>query len=121
MGTTVYLPFPIDDRIRILNMVFQGLSHRYKENYYNSHYKEMEASNRNREDKRSLPEDSRKKGKFRPKLGMLIDQQGSTLSDQKKIKGRWKQYTKNLHKKDKRMADIFEEDASKEGPVILES
>lgn len=52
---------------------------------------------------------------------MSNDQQGSTLSDQEKIKGRQKQYIKNLHKKDKRMADIFEEDSSEEGPIILES
>ena len=42
------------------------------------------------------------KGKFKPGLGELNDQQGSTVSDQEQIKGRWKQNTENLHGRDER-------------------
>ena len=52
---------------------------------------------------------------------MLNDQQRNTLSDQEKIKGKWKQYTENLYRRDKRMTDTFEEDSYEEEPVILES
>lgn len=34
----------------------------------------------------SQPEDSKTKGKFKPRLGMLNDQQGSTLPDKEKLK-----------------------------------
>lgn len=43
-----------------------------------------------------------------PGLGMLNDQQENTLSDLEKIKGKWKQSTKNLDRQDKKMTDIFE-------------
>lgn len=43
------------------------------------------------------------------------------LSDEEKIKGRWKQRSENLYKRDKRMTDTFEEDSYEKEPVILES
>lgn len=52
---------------------------------------------------------------------MLNDQKGIMLSDQEKIKERWKQYTENLYRREKRMADTFEEDSYKEETVILEN
>lgn len=52
---------------------------------------------------------------------MLNDQQGSTLSDQEKIKGRWKRYCENLYRRDKRMTDTFEQVSFEEEPVILEN
>lgn len=61
------------------------------------------------------------KGKFKPRLGMLNDQQGKTLSDQKKIKVRWKQYNENLYRRAERMTDTFEQDYCEEEPVILEN
>lgn len=61
------------------------------------------------------------KGKFKPGLGMLNDQKGSTLSDQGEIKGKWKQYTENLYRRDKRMTHTSEQDPYEEQPVILES
>lgn len=47
------------------------------------------------------------------------DQQGSTLSDQEEIKGRWKHYTENLHSGNKGRIDTFEEDFYEEEPVIV--
>ena len=41
---------------------------------------------------------------------MLNDQQGSTLSDQEKIKKRWKHYAEDLYRRDERMTDSFEEE-----------
>ena len=41
---------------------------------------------------------------------MLNNQQGSTLSDQEKVKGGWKQYTDNLYRRDKRLTGTFEGD-----------
>lgn len=38
---------------------------------------------------------------------MLKDQKGNTLPDQEEIKGRWKQYTENQDRRDKRMTDTF--------------
>ena len=61
------------------------------------------------------------KGKFKPRLGMLNDQQGSTLSDQEKIKGRWKQYTEALDRREKWMTCSFEENSYEEELIILES
>lgn len=61
------------------------------------------------------------KGKFKPRLGMLNDQQGKTLSDQKKIKVRWKQYNENLYRRDERMTETFDQDYYEEEPVILEN
>ena len=52
---------------------------------------------------------------------MLNNQQGSTLSDQEKVKGGWKQYTDNLYRRDKRLTGTFEGDYYEEEPVILES
>lgn len=57
------------------------------------------------------------KGKFKPRLGMLRDQQGSTVFAQEKIKVRWKQYTERLYRSDNRMTDIFEEDSHDEKPA----
>lgn len=62
-----------------------------------------------------------RKEKFTSRLGMLNDQQGNTLSDHEKIKGKWKWYTENLHRRDKRMTDISEEDSCQEQLIILES
>lgn len=42
---------------------------------------------------------------------MPNDQQGSILSDEEKIKRRWKQDTENPYRKDKRMTETFEEDS----------
>ena len=53
--------------------------------------------------KRSLLEESRGQRKFKPRLGMLNDQQGSTLCDPEKIKGRWKQYTEDPDRREKWM------------------
>lgn len=52
---------------------------------------------------------------------MLNNQQGGTLSDQEKIKGRWERYTDDLYRRDKRMIDSFEEDSYEEELIILES
>lgn len=52
---------------------------------------------------------------------MLNDQQGKTLSDQKKIKVRWKQYNENLYRRDERMTETFDQDYYEEEPVILEN
>lgn len=38
------------------------------------------------------------KQKFKSRLGMLKDQQGSIFSDQEKIKWKWKQYTEKLQR-----------------------
>ena len=54
------------------------------------------------------------KGKFKLRLGMLNDQQGNTLSDQGKEKGRWKRHTEDLYRRDKRMTDSFGEDSYEE-------
>lgn len=51
---------------------------------------------------------------------MVNDQQGSILSDQETAKGRWKECTENLHKRNKKMTDTFEGDSSEEELVILE-
>lgn len=64
------------------------MSYRDKENYYNGQCKEME-ENKEKGRTRGLFLKIREiEGKFRPRLGMLKDQQGSTLSDQEKTKGR---------------------------------
>ncbi|XP_061493563.1 uncharacterized protein LOC133389608, partial [Rhineura floridana] len=60
------------------------------------------------------------KGKFKPRVGMLNNQQGNTLTDQDEIKGRWKQYTEELYKRDIRMTDSFTEEPYDEEPEILE-
>src|SRR3712207_7751118 len=39
------------------------------------------------------------RSKLKITLGMLHDQQRSTLYDLKKIKGRWKQYTEDLYRR----------------------
>lgn len=50
----------------------------------------------------SLPEDSKTKGKFKLRLGLLNDQQGSTLSDKEKLKGwRGTAYWKSIQKRQK--------------------
>lgn len=49
--------------------------------------------------------------KFKTRIGMLNNQQGSQLTNQEKIKGRWKQYIENLYRRDKSMTDTFEEDS----------
>lgn len=52
---------------------------------------------------------------------MVNDQQGSILSDQEMTtKGRWKECTENLYKRDKNMADTFEGASYEEEFVILE-
>lgn len=59
------------------------------------------------------------KGKCKPKFGRMNDQQESILSDQEKIKERWKQCTGNLCRKVEKMTDIFEGDFYGEEPVFL--
>ena len=69
----------------------------------------------------SLSEIQEIERKFKPRLEMLNTQRGSTLSDQGKIKGRWKQYTEDVHRGDKRVTDSFKEDSYEEESIILES
>lgn len=80
--------------VRILNSLFNNY-HRDKDNYYNSQYKEIEENNREKMRAR-YQKIQDIKGKFKSRLGMLNDPQGSTLSDQEKMKRRRKQYTKKL-------------------------
>lgn len=76
-------------RVRILNAVFQWLSRRDK-NYYTSKCKETKENNKKGKTKDLYLKIHEIKGKFKPRLEMLNDQQGSILSDQEKIKRRWK-------------------------------
>lgn len=46
---------------------------------------------------------------------------GSTLPDLEKIQGRWEPCTENLHGRDRRMIDAFEDDSYEEELEILES
>ena len=75
-------------RVRILKAVFQPLSRRDKEN--------KKGRTRGLFQKIQGIE-----GKFKPRLGMLNDQQGSTPSDQEKIKGKWKHYWRSTQKRQK--------------------
>ena len=43
------------------------------------------------------------------------------VSHLEKIKKRWKQYTEDLYRRDKRMADSFEEESYDEEPAVLDS
>ena len=52
---------------------------------------------------------------------MLNDLQGRTLSDDEKIKGRWKQHTEGLQRRHKGLTESFEEDSEEEEPITLES
>ena len=61
------------------------------------------------------------KGKSKLKLEMLNDQQGRALCNQEKIKGRWRQSTENLYRRDKRTRHTLEEDSDEETPVIREA
>ena len=70
------------------------------ENCCNS--KVIEENNKNGKRRDLYQEIQEIKGKFKPGLGELNDQQGSTVSDQEQIKGRWKQNTENLHGRDER-------------------
>ncbi|KAF7240629.1 Ankyrin repeat and BTB/POZ domain-containing protein BTBD11 [Varanus komodoensis] len=61
------------------------------------------------------------KGNSDLRLGMVKEQQGNILSDQKKLKRKWKQYTEELYGRDKRMADFLEEESYEEDHAVLES
>ena len=60
-----------------------------------------------RRQKGTAKKGSREKRKLKPRLEMLKDQKGNTLPDQEEIKGRWKLYTENQDRRDKRMTDTF--------------
>lgn len=60
------------------------------------------------------------KGKYKPRLGMLKEQQGSTLSKKEKIKRRWKQHTEDLYRWGKRVTDSSEEESYDEISAVLE-
>lgn len=67
-------------------MQFFSDCHRDKENYYNGQCKDTEENNNKGRTRGFFRKIQEIKGKFKPRLGMLNDQQGSTLSDQEKIK-----------------------------------
>ena len=74
------------------------LSQRDKENYYNSQCKEIKKNNKKGKQNYLHQKIQEIKGKFKPRLQMLNDQQGSTLSDQDKIKVTWTKYTENPYR-----------------------
>lgn len=51
----------------------------------------------------------------------MLNDQGRISLNQENIKGRWKQSTENLYRREERMTDTFEEHSYMEEPMILET
>ena len=60
-------------------------------------------------------------GQFNPRVGVIKDEQGNNLTEERDIKNRWKEYVENLYMRTKQINDNFTKSIPLENePNILE-
>ena len=60
-------------------------------------------------------------GEFRAKLGVLKDESGKIVTEEKEVQERWKQYTKQLYSRDPSMTEPCDIPFTASEPEILKS
>ena len=88
------------ERYTYLNAEFQRISRRDKKVFLSDQCKEREENNRMGKTRYLFQKIRNTKGTFHTKMGIVKDRTGMDLTETENIKKRWKEYTKELYKKD---------------------
>ena len=91
------------DKVRKLNSAFQKQARMDKEKHLNELCKEMEDEGRKGRTKTMFSKVREITRKKTPKMGSLKASDGHIIADEEGMKERWKEYTEELYKEDKRV------------------
>ena len=95
--------------IQKLNGDFQRQARVDKEKYVNDICNDIERCNKQGKTRDLFRRVRELTGKFSPMIGCLKNSTGKSILERSEIKDRWKEYTENLYKKDKRITESFQE------------
>ena len=88
------------ERYTHLNEEFQRIARRDKKVFLSDQCKEIEENNRMGKTRDFFTKIRDTKGTFHAKMGTIKDRNGMDLREAEDIKKRWREYTKELYKKD---------------------
>ena len=103
-----------------LNSQFQRIARRDNESFFNEQCLIKEEHNIKGKTSDLFRKIGNIKGAFRPKKGTIKDKNGKVLLDAEEIKKRWKDYKKELYKKNLNELDYYDGVVSQQEPDILE-
>ena len=83
-----------------MNAKFQRIARRDKKTFLSDQCKEIEENNRMAKTRDLFKKIRDTKGTFQAKIGSKKDRNGRDLTEAEDTKKRWKEYTKELYKKD---------------------
>ena len=86
-------------------MHFQRISRRDKKAFFSDHCKEIEENNRMGKTRDLFKKIRDTKGTFHATIGTIKHRNGMDLTEAEDIKKRWQEYTKELHKRDRKKPD----------------
>ena len=88
------------ERYKHLNAEFQQIARRDKKAFLSNQFEEIEENNRMGKTRDVFKKIRDTKGTFHAKMGSIKDRNGMDLTEAEDIKKRWKEYTRDLYKKD---------------------
>ena len=109
------------DEFKTLNAEFQRQARKDKESFIIKECEKVEDNMKKGKTKEVYKTIKNFTRQFSPKVGVIKDEQGNNLTEERDIKNRWKEYVENLYKKNNQIKDNFIKSLTLENePNILE-
>ena len=109
------------DEFKTLNAEFQRHARKDKESFIIKECEKVEDNMKKGKTKEVYKTIKNFTRQFSPKVGVIKDEQGNNLTEERDIKNRWKEYIENLYKKNNQIKDNFIKSLTLENePNILE-
>ena len=111
------------ERVKVLNRTFQKKAREDKENHLNEMCRELEEDGKKGRTKEMFAKIKKITKTAAPRMGSLKTKDGKIIGDEDGIKERWREYTEELYKEDKRVVkeNINDEEEFEKEPTIMEA
>ena len=109
-------------QFRSLQAQFQRKARQDKREFLEHKCEELEKKNRVGKTRDMFKTIREITGVFKPRVNVLMGKEGNDLNEEAEIKGRWKEYTQELYRKDSKFAnELCDEDLPGQEPPVLKS